>query len=62
VKQREREMLSEREREMPRERERERNREDPINGGPAPEEQEATSDYGSSTGANPAPQELPEMR
>jgi hypothetical protein len=53
---------TERERDAVGERERERNREDPINGGPAPEEQEATSDYGSSTGANPAPQELPEMR
>jgi hypothetical protein len=44
----------EREREMPRERERERERdeqrEDPINGGPAPEEQEATFGSGSSTG------------
>jgi hypothetical protein len=47
-----REMLSERERDAERERERERetNRENPINGGPAPEEQEATSSFGSLTG------------
>jgi hypothetical protein len=41
---------SEIERERERERERDEQIEDPIDGGPTPEEQEATSSYGSSTG------------
>jgi hypothetical protein len=48
VKQRER--CCRREKERCRERERHEQREDLIDGGPAPEEKEATSGYGSSTG------------
>jgi len=52
VKQRERDAVGERKRDAERERERERGeqREDSIDGGPAPEEQEAMSGSGSSTG------------